>query len=95
MKLLTKSVRESLPPLHSTKTHPDPLAVVKFFTPWAGSTWYAIEFDGEDCFFGVVDGFERQLGYFSLTELEAIRGPSGLPIERDRHFEPIPLSRLL
>ena len=42
-------------------------------------------------FFGLVIGFEQELGYFSLTELEAARGPLGLPIERDQHFEPKPL----
>ena len=30
-----------------------------------------------------VDGFEKELGYFSLRELESARGPLGLPIERD------------
>jgi len=66
----------------------------KFFTPWTGWTWYAIEFDGDDLCFGLVDGHELELGYFSLSELESIRGPGGLKIERDRNFEPIRLQKL-
>lgn len=42
-------------------------------------------------FFGLVDGFERELGYFSLRELEAARGPLGLSIERDRYWSEVPL----
>ena len=35
--------------------------------------------------------FKPELGYFSLEELKGIRGHLGLPVERDRHFEPTPL----
>lgn len=37
-------------------------------------------------FFGLVDGLDKELGYFSLTELLTVRGRFGLPIERDMHF---------
>ena len=70
------------------------LARVKFFTPDSNWTWYASEFDGEDIFFGLVIGHVAELGYFSLTELATIRGPLGLPIERDLHFNPKPLQEL-
>lgn len=72
----------------------DAKARVKFFTPDGGWTWYATEFDGEDTFFGLVIGFEAELGYFSLTELESIRGKMGLPVERDRGFKPTTLKEL-
>jgi hypothetical protein len=54
----------------------------------------AIEFDGEDLFFGFVNGDEPELGYFRLSELKANRGKMGFPIERDRNFTPCPLSVL-
>ena len=92
MKLLTKELRAKLPPLYSTEKDKDPTAVVKFFTPDSSWTWFATEFDGEDRFFGLVDGFDKELGYFSLPELASARGPLGLPIERDRWFSPKPLS---
>ena len=63
------------------------MAYAKYFTPDSNWTWYATEFDGEDIFFGLVDGFEKELGYFSLAELKSTRGPMGLPIERDLYWE--------
>ena len=37
-------------------------------------------------FFGLVEGLERELGYFHLSELQSVAGPFGLKIERDLHF---------
>jgi len=34
----------------------------------------------------LVDGYEKELGYFSLEELESVKGSFGLGIERDRYF---------
>ncbi len=81
-----------LPPLYSQEHKEDPLVICKFFTPDSNWTWYAIEFDGEDVFFGWVVGFEHELGYFRLSELASVRGPLGLSIERDLHFRPTRLS---
>jgi hypothetical protein len=95
MPLLTEEIRQKLPPLGSgEKLGYDALAQVKFFTPDAGWTWYASEFDGEDTFFGLVSGHFVEFGSFSLSELEEVRGPLGLPIERDLHFEPKSLGEL-
>lgn len=94
--LLPDEIRAQLPPLYSGEEQElEARALVKFFTPDSGWTWYASEFDGEDTFFGLVVGHEVELGYFSLSELEAARGPWGLPIERDRFFEPASLRELL
>jgi hypothetical protein len=65
-----------------------------FFTPDSNWTWYTSEFDREDIFFGLVSGFEVELGYFSLKELQEARGPMGLQIERDIDFEPKVLGEL-
>ena len=92
-KLLTKELREQLPELYATESTAmaEKVAVAKFFTPHSNWTWYAVEFDGKDTFFGYVQGFENEFGYFSLSELEEARGPLGLRIERDLYFEPTPL----
>ncbi|MBA7577974.1 hypothetical protein ES708_19830 [subsurface metagenome] len=66
----------------------DAIAYVKLFTPSGSWSWYITEFDGEDTFFGLVDGYEKELGYFSLKELQLVRGPLGLPIERDLYWQP-------
>lgn len=64
--------------------------VVKLFTPDAQCTWLLTELDPDGGLaFGLCDlGLGcPELGYVSLTELYAVRGKLGLPVERDRHFE--------
>jgi hypothetical protein len=94
MQLLTKAIAKSLPKIGATSGQDDPMVLAKFFYPDFGWTWYAIEFDGEDEFFGLVDGFERELGYFSLSKLQTTRGRLGCSIERDLYWEPCRLSEL-
>lgn len=93
MKLLTAEIVAQLEksPLysHEADAAKDVPVIVKFFTPWSNWTWYVTEGkrEGTDwLFFGLVDGLERELGYFTLSELESVRGPAGLKIERDMHF---------
>ena len=94
MKLLTKELLQKLPPLYATENEQDPMVWAKFFFPDWSWTWYAIEFDGKDTFFGFVDGDFPELGYFSLSELVSNRGTLGLSIERDRSFAPCRLAVL-
>lgn len=68
----------------------DLVPVVKCFTPDAQATWLITELDPDDAdtLFGLCDlglGFP-ELGYVSLAELASVRGPLGLPVERDAHF---------
>lgn len=92
---MPKSIREALPELYANEEIGlAAQALVKFFTPDSNWTWYGSEFDGDDTFFGLVIGFVPELGYFSLSELTEARGPMGLPIERDMHFEPKSLQEL-
>jgi len=64
--------------------------VVKLFTPDGNATWLLTELEPGDpgIAFGLCDlGLGcPELGYVSLTELATIRGPLGLPIERDLGF---------
>ena len=95
--LLTQEIRDTLPPLYDSEKHPEKesVAVVKFFSPYSQWTWYAVEFDGEDTFFGLVDGFEMEYGYFSYSELEAVTVFGGVPaIERDCHWSPRPVKEI-
>ncbi len=95
MQLLTKEVLARLPKLGTTEHESDPLVQVKFFYPDFSWTWYGIEFDGTDIFFGYVEGDFPELGYFTLSELQENKGKLGFPIERDRFFQPCPLSTLM
>ena len=97
-KLLTKADVHTLPALYSQEEITDPVAHIKYFTPDAQWTWYATEgrVEGTDfLFFGFVVGPSPEWGYFSLVELESVRGPLGLRIERDLFFNPAPISDAL
>ena len=94
MKLLTIEIIKNLPALYSQEDVKDPIVQVKFFNPAGLGTWYGIEYDGEDTFFGLCVIQEAELGYFSLSELQSIRLPFGLSIERDLWFKPQPLSKV-
>ena len=90
---IPEDTARNIPRLYATEQEADPLAVLKFFTPDGSWTWFLTEYDPEQRLaFGLVIGHERELGYFSLNELEVLRGPLGLPVERDLHFQPKRLS---
>ena len=75
--------------LQSGAVEPDPVPVVKFFSPVGAATWLATELDEDgDTLFGLADlGFgTHELGSFNLAEIESVRLPFGLAIERDLHF---------
>ena len=97
MLLLTAADVARLPALYATEAIPlaDKIAQVKFFTPWTDWTWLAIEYSPADRLaWGWVIGMEQEAGYFSLDEMEAIRGPGDLRIERDVHFRPTRLGAI-
>ena len=110
MELLPQAIRDRLPALYSNEALGlRALAQVKFFTPDSNWTWYASEGSPVDedgnydtdkekvgfILFGLVVGFEMELGYFDLGELEEVRGPLNLPVERDLYFKPKPLEELM
>ena len=93
MKLLTKEIEKHLTGFGGEDSTDKPV-IVKFFTPWAGWTWYVSEGqkqeDGDVLFFGYVRsglGSDcNELGYFTLHQLLSARGPDGIRVERDRYF---------
>src|SRR5713101_6199884 len=107
MKLLTQELRKKLPALYSQQHLEDPLVICKFFHPLSTMTWYAIEGSPVDedgfydtdkekvdlLFFGWVYSDFPELGYFSLSEMQAVK-VRGLGIERDLHFTPKKLSEV-
>ena len=97
MKLLTKEIEKKLPAIYGTEniSAADKVVQVKYFCPWNSWTWYGVEFDSEtNKFFGFVDGFAGEWGYFSLDELAEITHSSGLKIERDMYFQPKPFKEV-
>ncbi|MHC4070493.1 MAG: DUF2958 domain-containing protein [Planctomycetota bacterium] len=104
MKLLPYKIRERLPSLGGQDCKGGKaVAYAKCFTPSSSWTWYITEGspvrnkdnDPVDyILFGLVEGQCKELGYFRLSELESVRGPMGLPIERDLHWKPKTLEEI-
>ncbi|WP_027132574.1 DUF2958 domain-containing protein [Geminicoccus roseus] len=98
MKLLTDEQHAQLlangrqqDPVRGTAGEIDFRPVVKLFTPDGACTWLLTELDPEepDIAFGLCDlGMGTpELGSVRLSELAAVRGRLGLPVERDLFFE--------
>lgn len=97
MELLPKDLVEKIPELYEQDGKGfQAIAYAKLFTPDSSWSWYVTEYDKNDRLaFGLVDGHEKELGYFSIAELEEVRGPLGLPIERDLGFKETTLENIM
>ncbi len=91
--LITKELGDTIPALYANENvrdYNDVLAPAKFFSPFSNWTWYVTEWDPETgtCF-GLVEGFETELGYFDLTELAEATVFGRVPaVERDLYWQP-------
>ena len=91
MKLVTKEIAKLLPPLYTNEDKPasEVKVPLKLFNPCGAGTWYISEMNPEEgLMFGWCLIHEAELGYVSLPELESLRLPFGLKIERDLHWNP-------
>jgi len=88
---------DKLPSTDEAYSQADPVCKVKLFPPGAGFTYFVAGFDPETGLgFGVVHGFEKELGDFDLNEIVAARVPPfRLPFERDLGWTPTRVSELL
>ena len=90
MKLITKEIERCLLE-NGRRPDEDHRPVVKFFNPCGAATWLITQMDPDepDILFGLADlGFGcAELGSVRLSELESVKGPLGLGIERDLYFE--------
>jgi len=94
MGLLSEIINKQLPRLDATRDlglHAP--ALVKFSRPDINWSWYAVEFDGQDTFFGLIAGLAAELGRFRLSELETTCGYA--PLLHDLNFQPRPLVELI
>ena len=99
MKLLTKAIVGQFEKLGRQDKEASEVKVpLKLFQPWGSFTWYATEYDPQTrtCFGFVTSSLcpEGELGYFAMEELEELRGPGGLKIERDIHWKTVTLDRV-
>jgi hypothetical protein len=84
MILLTGTQRDRLL-ANSRQRDQDHIPVVKFFNPLGEGVWLATELDG-DIMFGLADLGSTELGSWSLGEMQSVRLPFGVGIERDLLF---------
>jgi len=99
MKLLTDELIKRFEKVGRQEEVKDPVIIAKFFNPTGAGTWFATEYDPQSKnFFGYVSIFgdwNDEWGYFSLTELESLKGPFGLGIERDIYFKESKISEAI
>ena len=98
-KLMTKELGDKIPRIGASDNvndFDDVLAQAKLFSPYTGWRWYITEWDRETgtCF-GLVEGFEAELGYFDLTELAGATVLGNVPaVERDLYWEPMTIGEI-
>ncbi len=79
---------ETIPPLYAQETISDPIVYAVLFQPHLGWKYYVTEYDQTKRLgFGLVEGFEKEFGYFNADELEE----NGILQVTD--WTPIPLSQ--
>lgn len=101
MKLLTKAILEQFERQGDTseKSAEEIMVIAKFFNPCGAGTWYAYEYNPKYrefmAFVNLIGPDCAECGPVSLDELESVRGPLGLGIERDLYFKPRPLKEIM
>jgi hypothetical protein len=93
MKLMTKAIEKAAQAQYPKGSDLETQKVVaKFFDPTGSWTWYLMNEDpaDPDYLWGIVKGFEVEIGSFSLSELQTTKVRFGLGIERDLYFTPKP-----
>ena len=100
MKLITKEISKKAQAafgVYSTTEFAEQEVIAKFFDPAGSWTWYLLNQNPQDTdyLWGIVDGFEVEVGSFSLSELQTARNHLGIGIERDLYFKPTNAKQLL
>jgi hypothetical protein len=96
MELMTQEITKKAQAQFSQGSDMKQMVVAKFFDPTGSWTWYLMNQDPKDTdyLWGIVKGFEIEMGSFSLSELSSVKGGLGLGIERDLHFTPKPAQEI-
>ena len=97
--LMTQELADTIPALYANENVADyhtVLAPAKLFSPYSNWTWFITEMDpATGTCFGLVEGFEKEIGYFDLTELAETTVFGGVPaVERDLYWEPRTLGEI-
>ena len=93
MELLTQEDKRQVPRLEMTMGSLDPMVRVLFHMPMLDWTWYVIEYNGKNEVFALEERERTKWGFYNLDELQDLRGPFGLRVQRAQKYLPMPLSQ--
>lgn len=77
--LMTEEIAKTVPRLYEQDGAEDPTVYAHYFSCVNGWDWWLLEFDGTDEAFGLVEGYDDELGYFSIKEMAELNRQMGLP----------------
>ena len=87
---MTKAIQEKAEKQYDEGSDLEQKVVAKYFDPTGSWEWFLMnKHKGDDYCWGIVKGNAVEMGSFSIKELENIKLPFGLTIERDLYFEPM------
>ena len=87
---MTKDIKRKAQKQYIEGSNMEQKVVAKYFDPMGSWKWFLMNKKKDDSYcWGIVKGFEVEMGSFSIDELESIKLPFGLGIERDTLFEPM------
>ena len=86
MKLLTKEITKKATEQFDKGSDMEQMIVAKYFDKGGDWQWFLMNMEDENYCWGIVKGFEVEMGSFSLTELEEVLGRR---LERDLYFEQV------
>ena len=92
---MTKEIKDKAQKQFDDGSDMEQMVVAKFFDAMGDWKWFLMNKKKDDSYcWGIVKGFEVEMGSFSIDELESIKLPFGLGIERDTLFEPMKASEV-
>ncbi len=92
--LLTGIASSNMPTIGEKGRTGDVIAYLKWHFPERGITYYPLEFDGKDTFWGIIS--DRHGQYFdTFTRGELYETNQECVLEQDTYFEPVPILDLL
>ena len=87
---MTKEIQKQAEKQYPLGADMEQKVVAKYLNPAGKGTWYLMNTEPEsDYAWGIVNLFDIEMGSFTISELENIKLPFGLKIERDLYFEPM------
>ena len=90
MKLMTKEIQKKAEKQYDLGSDMEQMVVAKFFDPMGSWKWFLMNKHKDDNYcWGIVKGISVEVGSFNIEELQNLKLPFGMAVERDLYFEPM------